>query len=302
MAENTSSAALTACAAVLGVNELLEKILLELDMMEIIKRANRVSQQWHTLIDTSPSIKRLLFLEPETETEKRLFERWLFDETIYYANADRETLSDPAGATATRNTCAYVSINDLSEEEFQFAIHRRSTDSSTEAGDDNIAIPVRLNPLLRHTRNWSQPALHATSAKLQHQSIKLEKHRRTPGSWEKMYITQPPAAREVFMRPYNTKCKDGCRHRRLSRCDIERGPDVTIGEIVDAMIAEERAKEVGRAFHGSWDHMELSMGEIVVPTDEERRQVEINTRGLKLAYKVYKEKAERAQAEARAQG
>ncbi|KAH9908335.1 F-box domain-containing protein [Xylariomycetidae sp. FL2044] len=49
---------------VLGVTELLEAILLQLDMTSLLVSASRVNSTWHHLIQTSPAIQQALFFRP----------------------------------------------------------------------------------------------------------------------------------------------------------------------------------------------------------------------------------------------
>lgn len=93
----------------LGIPEMLEEILLEVDMRTLLTSAQRVSQWWRDVITDSPRIQQRLFLRPITENsrpecnpltadilrcilrEKRL---WL------YRMAGNYTYDDPPGRVA----------------------------------------------------------------------------------------------------------------------------------------------------------------------------------------------------------
>jgi hypothetical protein len=57
----------TARDKVLSMPELLEAILLEVDLLTLLVAAQRVCQNWHALIHTSPSLQQALYFKPCTE-------------------------------------------------------------------------------------------------------------------------------------------------------------------------------------------------------------------------------------------
>jgi hypothetical protein len=57
----------TARDKVLSMQELLEAILLEVDLLTLLVAAQRVCQNWHALIHTSPFLQQALYFKPCTE-------------------------------------------------------------------------------------------------------------------------------------------------------------------------------------------------------------------------------------------
>ena len=62
-----------AASRVLGIPELLERILLNLDMRELLTSAQQVSQQFRHVIETSPNLQQKLFRRPSDQDELELF-------------------------------------------------------------------------------------------------------------------------------------------------------------------------------------------------------------------------------------
>jgi len=140
--------------ATLAVPELLESILLQLDTRTLLTSAQRTNKTWHSLIQTSPSLQKALFLQPE--------------------------YSIPPSISSSSSPQAPV-FNDLLVETFPFCFQqlRQSQDSGSD-----------LKPI---SRSRDTSTLDATSFPAsKHITSRSGAFARRDASWRKMLIQQPP--------------------------------------------------------------------------------------------------------------
>lgn len=157
-------------AAVLGVNELLEKILIELDPKTLLL-SQRVSKSWFSLITGSLRLQRALFLEPVPCGEVSYID-WRLDDKDWYD--DR---------AAKLNLGEHIRGSNRDQRPLIYEAHWGKT------REDQGRYRVFVNPLLKDmfpflTKNgiyWHENVSHLSKAA---QNVEA--------SWKRMYFTQPP--------------------------------------------------------------------------------------------------------------
>lgn len=157
-------------AAVLGVTELLEKVLIELDPKTLLL-SQRVSKSWRALITSSIRLQRALFLEPTPCGEVSYID-WRLDDKDWYD-----------GQAGKLDLGVHVRGPDRDQRPLVYESHWGKT------RDDQGRYRVFVNPLLKElfpflTKNgiyWNENFSGLPKAAQAEEA-----------SWRRMYFTQPP--------------------------------------------------------------------------------------------------------------
>lgn len=270
----TNAPSTIAMQAVFDTSELGHLIFDNLTFFDLL-RASCVNSRWQALIHSSKNLQQKLFLSPASTDDPEL---WIMDERIVLAN-----VNGPVGPLLPRDgseRSPYVCWSALTEHERQVFVARHVRTQLWERRfvEAELVVPVRMNSLLISGGVHADPGFHGWYATLRG-DLKVDEDGEIIGNWGDMLFTQPPLAKEIvmFWTEDCAKCGGGsCRYKSVRGMDfwyITGDGKETLGEMLEWFVQSGAG--------AGWAHHLLDIRFVIVPTDEERRQIRENTAAVK---------------------
>ena len=213
-----------ACHTVLGTAELLEAILLEVPPLDLFI-IQRVSAEWQDAIAASMKIQQRMFLRPIEEKE-----RWFLQGRLLDRNG---------GHKHRPLTCAELRIIPTSE----LASNVSSSSITSSAGGQHVFkriyrqdfTPAKTCPLLsKHGDDLGLAVRLHEGALESGPVIDVEDLIKHPGSWKKMYLTNPPCKTATLQTEIYFPCLP-CSTLETST-EVRKDVGLTLGDLLYSVL------------------------------------------------------------------
>lgn len=195
----------------LSLPELLENIISHLPEEDILCNAQRVSRHWKTIIDTSPTIQKKIWLQPEEQP------------AISPVDYDEDDVKIFSGTPIYPRTTL---TNPLLTRKDDLIAHRQLSRD----------FAVRIKPMKLYGQPTGhvhfRPNLMMAPPKIYWQTYTRNKISPSPlPSWCKMYLSQPPVVTVMLMVAYQHPAPPGSRS--MFKVMIREKDGVTLGHVYE---------------------------------------------------------------------